>query len=235
MGRDQRKALATEATDAPRSIQSKALARAASGAGESPATNRSERLCSEVKKGAKGRKSPRNSRAKCKAPPPETPPDTPSYSRPWFAGLLEDALSTNDVLGACKRAGVRLVDLMRARAADPAIDVAMIEVDVLGRRLAMNSIVTAASLGDLRAVKALTDGTLALLSEGLPSPGREVLAGQTHHDCASCGKRFLVIAYAETGGGLKFLRVVSASRTRTHVNENPETFRGDPHKGKARP
>ena len=228
MGRDQRKPLATEATDAPPSIHNKALARAASGAGESPATSRSERLCSEVKKGSKSRKSPRKSRVKCKAPSPVTP----SYARPWFAGLLADALRTNDVTGACKRAGVRFIDLNRARAADPAIDFAMIEVDELSRLMAINAIVMAAARGDFRAVKAVTDGTLTLLHESLHPPDRGVLGGQTHHDCVSCRKRFLVIAHVETGDGLKFLRVLSAARTHNLINEAPETFQGE---GKARP
>ena len=234
MGSDQPKALATDAKDNPRSSQSNILAFVASGAGESQAKILSERDCSEDKNGITDQESSSKTQHECEKPFP----DTPSYSRSWFAGFLDDALKTNDVVGSCARAKVTLLDLMRARGADPLIDAAMIEVDEVARMMAINAVVMAAAGGDLRAVKALTDGTLAMLHEGLHPPDRGQLSGQTHHDCVHCGKRFLVIAHVEILNGLKFLQVLSAARTHAHINENPETFPGNPlvpHQDEARP
>jgi hypothetical protein len=160
VGRERLKARATEATDDPPSTQSKTRARTASGAGESSPKTRRERFSSPDKKGSKDGNPRVSGGQKRKAQDPE-------YSRPWFAALLADVLKSNDLTGACARADVTPIDLIRARGADPRIDAAMVEVDQLQRAVAVNAVVAAAATGDLRAIKALTDGTLDILTQGL--------------------------------------------------------------------
>lgn len=171
MGRETPNARATEATDAPESTQSSTLARDASGAGERLEVKRRARRSAAERKEVTVAESPGETGEECKArtrKARKTPPKKPSpFSRPWFAEFLADALKTNDVPGSCARADVTMVDLIRARQCDPAIDAAMIEVDELQRMMAINAVVAAAAAGDLRAVKALTDGSLDVLTRGL--------------------------------------------------------------------
>jgi hypothetical protein len=103
-------------------------------------------------------------RRKCKAPDPEPAAEAhPAYRRPWVKPLLDDALGCLDLAAACRRAGVSLAELVRARATDPAIDGAFQELDDTLRAAAINAVVAKAAAGDLPAIRALTDGTLALL------------------------------------------------------------------------
>lgn len=90
-----------------------------------------------------------------------------------------------------------MIDLVRARAADPAIDAAMIEVDELARMMAVNAVVTAAAAGDMKAIKALTDGTLHTLQEGLASTAvaDKPTAGGAWVFCPHCEATILVTGY----------------------------------------
>lgn len=104
---------------------------------------------------------------KCKAPARETTP----YSRPWMAALVEDALTTGELLAACKRAKTPLTEVMRFRRSDPAFDTALAEVDQLARLQAGLAVQALAAQGNLKAVHALTNGTLStLVPEMTPGP-----------------------------------------------------------------
>ena len=98
-------------------------------------------------------------------PPPPQPEPRPAYSRPWVAALVKDAIDTADLGGAARRAGVSLQEISRARADDPAIDAALAEVDQSLRLAATAAVIAQAAAGNLRAIKALTDGTLARLDQ----------------------------------------------------------------------
>jgi hypothetical protein len=82
-----------------------------------------------------------------------------------MASFLTDALTTADLVGAATRNGVNLVELRRARAMDPGFDLAMAEVDTAMRLAAISAVEAKAAAGDLKAIRALTDGTLGTLIE----------------------------------------------------------------------
>ena len=77
--------------------------------------------------------------------------------------LIDDAALSADLPGACRRAGVSLVDLRRWRLRDPAFDLAMVEVDQVVQLSAIEAVRAQAAAGNLKAIRALTDGTLNLL------------------------------------------------------------------------
>lgn len=86
--------------------------------------------------------------------------------------FLTDAVSTNDLNGACARAGVHLVEIQRHRSRDPLFDLEMATVEQSLRLAAYSAVQARAAGGDLKAIKALTDGTLNLLAE---EPDYEIL------------------------------------------------------------
>ena len=94
---------------------------------------------------------------------PRGPQGTPEWPRPWFGGWLAEALRVGDVLAACKSAGVTLTELLRARADSPEIDGACREVDQLVNLRVVEAVKLKAMAGDLKAIRAIADGTLGRL------------------------------------------------------------------------
>ncbi|HWE38552.1 MAG TPA: hypothetical protein VG406_18420 [Isosphaeraceae bacterium] len=83
--------------------------------------------------------------------------------------LLRDAAEAGDLLGACARAGVSVVEYHRARRADLAFDLAAGEIDAAMRLATLASLESQAAAGDLRATKLLTqvEGQLRQRAEAL--------------------------------------------------------------------
>lgn len=83
--------------------------------------------------------------------------------RPEIAAALDDARRTADLPGALDRAGLELRELLRAAEEVPEIAAALLEVHQVLRLRAALAVEAAAAGGDLRAIRALTDGTMTRL------------------------------------------------------------------------
>ena len=135
-------------------------------------------------------KTRRKEPGKCKAPP-----------RPWLPALIVDALQTGDLPGACARAKVTLYELYRLRATSPEADAALAEVDQVVRLRAVGAVEAMAASGNLRAIRALTDGSLRTLLPQIcadqadrPQPAR----GWTR--CPNCQEPVFVWGRSGAGG-----------------------------------
>ena len=218
MGRLTPKARATTATDLPPSSQSTTAAREQSGVGESATTARRVRRSS-------GDKKDRTQPPRREITPPKCKAHAQNYTRPWFPAFLADALASADVTGACARADVTLLDLHRLRASDPAADAACLELDQIAGLLARQAVVYAAASGDLKAIRALTDGSLNAI--GLPDNSTiRPTAGGAWLLCPHCNSTLLVTGHIESYSKALILqtihpRDVAWAIERTHLTVPP--------------
>jgi hypothetical protein len=116
------------------------------------------------------------------------------YTRAWAEGLLDDAEATADVAGACKRAGVSLADVRRLRGTDLNFAADWERVDLAIRLAAVEAVAAKGASGDIKAIRAMTDGTLDRLGLGLGpgSSNAEVWYCGAQSTCPSCGKTAMV-------------------------------------------